>query len=413
MGLTAGAASPILVDDSVVGVIDLFGPDAGQFSGPAGRRGHGRLRPPARALPGAAADRGGAAREHGPGCRGRATDPSPGCANRRDSTAAGDHPPGSASPSCAHRRLTVSNMSTTNLAMRAGDALLRAVSLTLSSSFEAGTWVARVGGTSSPRSLVGTGPDETAAAAERMCNGRARHLRPAWAGAGERGLGGRVKRPRTPRGGASGRLPPLPGQGGGTGPRLWRHHRPSSRALTPLEWATRVDRAIRNPSCGSSTSRSAGWTMGSSSVTRRLARPPEMRGRGERRGPLRGGTAERADARPGLALPQARHRDAPWGQFPHWALFLNVSALTLLDPIHGADQLLLILEAGRGAPRTARAGDHRAGGHHPDLARGAPGPLQLPRPRGALSPSTTWATDTRPWSCSPPRTRSSSRSRGA
>jgi diguanylate cyclase (GGDEF)-like protein/PAS domain S-box-containing protein len=35
----------------------------------------------------------------------------------------------------------------------------------------------------------------------------------------------------------------------------------------------------------------------------------------------------------------------PWPVTGEWALFLNVSAVPLLDPVHGADQMLLVLEA--------------------------------------------------------------------
>ena len=42
--------------------------------------------------------------------------------------------------------------------------------------------------------------------------------------------------------------------------------------------------------------------------------------------------------------------DAPWRLQPGRALFLNVSALTLLDPVHGADQLMLVLKAAGARP---------------------------------------------------------------
>jgi EAL domain-containing protein (putative c-di-GMP-specific phosphodiesterase class I) len=81
-----------------------------------------------------------------------------------------------------------------------------------------------------------------------------------------------------------------------------------------------------------------------------LARPPEMRA---------GESVEDLFAE---AQRSGRMRDldwlcrrlaiagAPWGLFAPWALFLNVSALTLLDPVHGADQLLLVVEAAGGRP---------------------------------------------------------------
>jgi EAL domain-containing protein (putative c-di-GMP-specific phosphodiesterase class I) len=41
---------------------------------------------------------------------------------------------------------------------------------------------------------------------------------------------------------------------------------------------------------------------------------------------------------------------APWPASPGWSLFVNVSALTLMDPVHDVDQMLLLLRAAGAQP---------------------------------------------------------------
>jgi diguanylate cyclase (GGDEF)-like protein len=347
-GLTAGAGFPILVDDSVVGVIDLFGPDAAVLRAAAvevmvdfGRQlGHFLERRRTEA-----ALRESMARL----AEVAATDPLTGLRNRREFDRLLATIPRQRFAICA---IDVDGLKHVNdeFGHEAGDALLRAVSLTLSSSLRGWDVVARVGGDEFAALLVGTGPDETAAAAERMCNavraisvphGQAR-VSVGWAvgeaGADPRGVA-RLADSHLYRAKEAGRDRVY----GGTidlVPGLSRRS----------EWATRVDRAIRNhelrivyqPICRLDN----GVVIGHEA----LARPPEMRA-GESVEDLFA-EAQRSGRMRDLdwLCRRLAIADAPWGQFPHWALFLNVSALTLLDPIHGADQLLLILEAAGGRP---------------------------------------------------------------
>ena len=347
-GLTAGAGFPILVDDSVVGVIDLFGPDAAVLRATAvevmvdfGRQlGHFLERRRTEA-----ALRESMARL----AEVAATDPLTGLRNRREFDRLLATIPRQRFAICA---IDVDGLKHVNdeFGHEAGDALLRAVSLTLSSSLRGWDVVARVGGDEFAALLVGTGPDETAAAAERMCNavraisvphGQAR-VSVGWAvgeaGADPRGVA-RLADSHLYRAKEAGRDRVY----GGTidlVPGLSRRS----------EWATRVDRAIRNhelrivyqPICRLDN----GVVIGHEA----LARPPEMRA-GESVEDLFA-EAQRSGRMRDLdwLCRRLAIADAPWGQFPHWALFLNVSALTLLDPIHGADQLLLILEAAGGRP---------------------------------------------------------------
>jgi diguanylate cyclase (GGDEF)-like protein/PAS domain S-box-containing protein len=232
----------------------------------------------------------------------------------------------------------------------AGDAMLRAVGQTLSSSLRGWDVVARVGGDEFAALMVGIGPDETAAAAERMRNavhaisvphGQAR-ISVGWA-AGEPGADpqgvARLADSHLYRAKEAGRdrvsggtIDLVPG--------------PSRRS----EWAARVDRAIRHHDLRIVYQAICRLDDGSVIGHEALARPPEMRA---------GESVEDLFAE---AQRSGRIRDldwlcrrlaiagAPWGLLPHWALFLNVSALTLLDPVHGADQLLLVLEAAGGRP---------------------------------------------------------------
>ena len=347
-GLTAAAGFPVLVDDSVVGVIDLFGPSAAglrpaavevmlDFGRQLGhvverRRTETALRESMARLAEVAA-----------------TDPLTGLRNRREFDRLLATIPRQRFAICA---IDVDGLKHVNdeFGHEAGDALLRAVSLTLSSSLRGWDVVARVGGDEFAALLVGTGPDETAAAAERMCNavraisvphGQAR-VSVGWAvgeaGADPRGVA-RLADSHLYRAKEAGRDRVY----GGTidlVPGLSRRS----------EWATRVDRAIRNhelrivyqPICRLDN----GVVIGHEA----LARPPEMRA-GESVEDLFA-EAQRSGRMRDLdwLCRRLAIADAPWGQFPHWALFLNVSALTLLDPIHGADQLLLILEAAGGRP---------------------------------------------------------------
>jgi diguanylate cyclase (GGDEF)-like protein/PAS domain S-box-containing protein len=347
-GLTAAAGFPVLVDDSVVGVIGLFGPGAAVLRATAvevmvdfGRQlGHVLERRRTEA-----ALRESMARL----AEVAATDPLTGLRNRREFDRLLATIPRQRFAICA---VDVDGLKYVNdeFGHEAGDAMLRAVSQTLSSSLRGWDVVARVGGDEFAALLVGTGPDETAAAAERMRNavraisvphGQAR-VSVGWAvgepGADPRGVARladshlyRAKEAGRDRvsGGTIGLVPGL-----------------SRRS----EWAARVDRALLHrdlrivyqPICRLDN----GVVMGHEA----LARPPEMRA---------GESVEDLFAE---AQRSGRMRDldwlcrrlaiagAPWGQFPHWALFLNVSALTLLDPVHGADQLLLILEAAGGRP---------------------------------------------------------------
>ena len=243
-GLTAGAGFPILVDDSVVGVIDLFGPDAAVLRAAAvevmvdfGRQlGHFLERRRTEA-----ALRESMARL----AEVAATDPLTGLRNRREFDRLLATIPRQRFAICA---IDVDGLKHVNdeFGHEAGDALLRAVSLTLSSSLRGWDVVARVGGDEFAALLVGTGPDETAAAAERMCNavraisvphGQAR-VSVGWAvgeaGADPRGVA-RLADSHLYRAKEAGRDRVY----GGTidlVPGLSRRS----------EWATRVDRAIRN-----------------------------------------------------------------------------------------------------------------------------------------------------------------------
>jgi diguanylate cyclase (GGDEF)-like protein/PAS domain S-box-containing protein len=347
-GLTAAAGFPILVDDAVVGVIGLFGPGAAALRAAAvevmvdfgrqlghvleRRRTEAALRESMARLADVAA-----------------TDPLTGLRNRREFDRLLATIPRQRFAICT---IDVDGLKHVNdeYGHEAGDALLRGVGQTLTSSLRGWDVVARVGGDEFAALMVGIGPDETAAAAERMRNavhgisvphGQAR-VSVGWAvgepGADPRGVA-RLADSHLYQAKEAGRDRVC----GGTvdlAPGLSRRS----------EWATRVDRAIRHgemrivyqPICRLDD----GTVIGHEA----LARPPGMRA---------GESVEDLFAE---AQRSGRMRDlnwlcrrlaiagAPWGQFPHWALFLNVSALTLLDPIHGADQLLLMLEAAGGRP---------------------------------------------------------------
>ena len=347
-GLTAAAGFPILVDDSVVGVIDLFGPGAAglrpaavevmlDFGRQLGhvverRRTETALRESMARLAEVAA-----------------TDPLTGLRNRREFDRLLATVPRQRFAICA---IDVDGLKRVNdeFGHEAGDAMLRAVGQTLNSSLRGWDVVARVGGDEFAALMVGIGPDETAAAAERMRtavhaisvpHGQAR-VSVGWAvgesGADPRGVA-RLADSHLYQAKEAGRDRVC----GGTvdlAPGLSRRS----------EWAARVDRAIRRgelrmvyqPICRLDD----GTVIGHEA----LARPPEMRA---------GESVEDLFAE---AQRSGRMRDldwlcrrlaiagAPWGLFAPWALFLNVSALTLLDPVHGADQVLLVLEAAGGRP---------------------------------------------------------------
>ena len=347
-GLTAAAGFPILVDDSVVGVIDLFGPGAAglrpaavevmlDFGRQLGhvlerRRTETALRESMARLAEVAA-----------------TDPLTGLRNRREFDRLLATIPRQRFAICA---IDVDGLKRVNdeFGHEAGDAMLRAVGQTLNSSLRGWDVVARVGGDEFAALMVGIGPDEAAAASERMRtavhaisvpHGQAR-VSVGWAvgesGADPRGVA-RLADSHLYQAKEAGRDRVC----GGTvdlAPGLSRRS----------EWAARVDRAIRNgelrmvyqPICRLDD----GTVIGHEA----LARPPEMRA---------GESVEDLFAE---AQRSGRMRDldwlcrrlaiagAPWGLFAPWALFLNVSALTLLDPVHGADQLLLVLEAAGGRP---------------------------------------------------------------
>ena len=347
-GLTAAAGFPILVDDSVVGVIDLFGPGAAglrpaavevmlDFGRQLGhvverRRTETALRESMARLAEVAA-----------------TDPLTGLRNRREFDRLLATIPRQRFAICA---IDVDGLKRVNdeFGHEAGDAMLRAVGQTLNSSLRGWDVVARVGGDEFAALMVGIGPDEAAAASERMRtavhaisvpHGQAR-VSVGWAvgesGADPRGVA-RLADSHLYQAKEAGRDRVC----GGTvdlAPGLSRRS----------EWAARVDRAIRRgelrmvyqPICRLDD----GTVIGHEA----LARPPEMRA---------GESVEDLFAE---AQRSGRMRDldwlcrrlaiagAPWGLFAPWALFLNVSALTLLDPVHGADQLLLVLEAAGGRP---------------------------------------------------------------
>ena len=347
-GLTAAAGFPILVDDSVVGVIDLFGPGAAglrpaavevmlDFGRQLGhvverRRTETALRESMARLAEVAA-----------------TDPLTGLRNRREFDRLLATIPRQRFAICA---IDVDGLKRVNdeFGHEAGDTMLRAVGQTLSSSLRGWDVVARVGGDEFAALMVGIGPDEAAAASERMRtavhaisvpHGQAR-VSVGWAvgesGADPRGVA-RLADSHLYQAKEAGRDRVC----GGTvdlAPGLSRRS----------EWAARVDRAIRRgelrmvyqPICRLDD----GTVIGHEA----LARPPEMRA---------GESVEDLFAE---AQRSGRMRDldwlcrrlaiagAPWGLFAPWALFLNVSALTLLDPVHGADQVLLVLEAAGGRP---------------------------------------------------------------
>ena len=347
-GLTAGAGFPILVDDSVVGVLDLFGSSAAglrpavvevmvDFGRQLGhvlerRRTEAALRESMARLADVAA-----------------TDPLTGLRNRREFDRLLATIPRQRFAVCA---VDVDGLKNVNdeFGHEAGDAMLRAVGQTLSSSLRGWDVVARVGGDEFAALMVGIGSDETAAAAERLRNavhaisvphGQAR-VSVGWA-AGEPG--------DDPRGVA--RLADShlyrakeAGRDRVSGGTIDLVPGPSRRS----EWAARVDRAIRHHDLRIVYQPICRLDDGSVIGHEALARPPEMRA---------GESVEDLFAE---AQRSGRIRDldwlcrrlaiagAPWGLLPHWALFLNVSALTLLDPVHGTDQLLLVLEAAGGRP---------------------------------------------------------------
>jgi len=347
-GLTAAAGFPVLLDDSGVGVIVLLGPGAGllrpamvevmvDFGRQLGhvverRRTETALRESMARLADVAA-----------------TDPLTGLRNRREFDRLLATIPRQRFAICA---IDVDGLKHVNdeFGHEAGDVMLQAVGQTLSSILRGWDVVARVGGDEFAALMVGIGPDEIAAAAERMRNavhaisvphGQAR-VSIGWAvgepGADPRGVA-RLADSHLYRAKEAGR----DRVSGGTielVPGLSRRS----------EWGARVDRAITHgdlrivyqPICRLDD----GTVIGHEA----LARPPEMKA---------GESVEDLFAE---AQRSGRMRDldwlcrrlaiagAPWGVLPHWSLFLNVSAVTLLDPVHAADQLLLMLEAAGGRP---------------------------------------------------------------
>jgi diguanylate cyclase (GGDEF)-like protein/PAS domain S-box-containing protein len=347
-GLVAAAGFPILVDDAVVGVIDLFGPgaaglraasvevmlDLGRQLGHVleRRRTETALRESMARLAEVAA-----------------TDPLTGLRNRREFDRLLATIPRQRFAICT---IDVDGLKHVNdeYGHEAGDAMLRGVGQTLTSSLRGWDVVARVGGDEFVALMVGIGPDETAAAAERMRSavhaisvphGQAR-VSVGWAvgepGADPRGVA-RLADSHLYQAKEAGR-DRVCGGSINLAPGLSRRS----------EWAARVDRAIRlselrivyQPICRLDD----GAVIGHEA----LARPPGMRA---------GESVEDLFAE---AQRSGRMRDldwlcrrlaiagAPWDLLPRWTLFLNVSALTLLDPVHPPDQLLLILEAAGGRP---------------------------------------------------------------
>jgi diguanylate cyclase (GGDEF)-like protein/PAS domain S-box-containing protein len=347
-GLTAGVGFPILVDDFVVGVIALFGPGAARLRPAAievmvdfGRQlGHVQERRRTEV-----ALRESMARL----AEVAATDPLTGLRNRREFDRLLATVPRQRFAICA---VDVDGLKRVNdeFGHEAGDAVLRAVGQTLSASLRGWDVVARVGGDEFAAMMIGTGPVDAAAAAERMRgdvhaislpHGQAR-VSVGWA-VGEPGADphevARLADSQLYRAKEAGR----DRVSGGDLDALPRHSRCS-------EWADRVDRAIQDgdlrivyqPICRLDD----GTVVGHEA----LARPRHLRA---------------GDSVEGLFLEahrSGRMRDldwlcrrlaiagAPWGLLGRWALFLNVSALTLLDPVHGVDQLLLVLEAAGGRP---------------------------------------------------------------
>jgi diguanylate cyclase (GGDEF)-like protein/PAS domain S-box-containing protein len=346
--LGAGAGFPILADDSVVGVIDVLGPGAARLRPAAvevmidfGRQlGHVLERRRTEA-----ALRESMARL----AEVAASDPLTGLRNRREFDRLLATIPRQRFAICA---VDVDGLKHVNdeYGHEAGDAMLRAVGETLSACLRGWDVVARIGGDEFAALMVGTGPDETAAATERMRravhsisvpHGQAR-ISIGWAvgeaGADPRGVA-RLADSHLYRAKEAGRdrvsggaVDLVPG--------------PSRRS----EWAGRVDRAILHRDLRIVYQPICRLDDGSVIGHEALARPPEMRA---------GESVEDLFAE---AQRSGRIRDldwlcrrlaiagAPWGLQPRWSLFLNVSALTLLDPVHGDDQLLLVLEAAGARP---------------------------------------------------------------
>jgi diguanylate cyclase (GGDEF)-like protein len=348
MGLVGGVGFPLLADDCVVGVIDLLSagipapqPAAVEIMVDFGRQvGHVVERRRAEA-----ALRDTMARL----AEVAATDPLTGLRNRREFDRLLATIPRKPFAICA---VDVDNLKHVNdgFGHEAGDALLRAVAQTMTSSLRGWDIVARIGGDEFAALMVDTGPTEAATAAERLrstvhtisvASGQAR-VSVGWA-VGDAGADPRAvarladshlyRAKQAGRDRVSGGEVELPS---GLG------HRSA--------WTARVDRALTHrdirmvyqPICRLSD----GIVIGNEA----LARPHDM---------VAGDSVEDLFAE---AQRIGRIRDldwlcrrvaianAPWHLQPGRALFLNVSALTLLDPVHGADQMLLILKAADARP---------------------------------------------------------------
>jgi diguanylate cyclase (GGDEF)-like protein/PAS domain S-box-containing protein len=230
----------------------------------------------------------------------------------------------------------------------AGDTVLQAVALTLSSLVRGWDIVARIGGDEFAALLLGAPPGEVAAVAERM--------RIAMHGVS------------VPYGQARISVGWAPGGPGSDPLAVWRradenlysakHHgrdraeggdtgAPASSTLFS-GWTERVDEALRTQQLGVVFQPIVNLASGVVAGYEALARPSGI------------GPSDSVEEFFRAAHRIGRIRDidwlcrrcavqqAPW-HLPEWDLFINISAALLLDPLHDVDQLLLVLRSA-GAP---------------------------------------------------------------
>jgi diguanylate cyclase (GGDEF)-like protein/PAS domain S-box-containing protein len=348
MGITSGIGFPLLADDSVVGVIALFAssmpamsPAAVEIMVDFGRQaGHVLERRRAEA-----ALRDTMARL----AEVAATDPLTGLRNRREFDRLLATIPRKRFAICA---VDVDNLKRVNdgFGHEAGDALLRAVGQTMTSSLRGWDVVARIGGDEFAALMVDISATETATAAERLR--RTIHSISVASGQARVSVGWAVGEPGAdPR--AVARLADThlyrAKEGGRDRVSGGEIDLPSGLSHRS-EWAARVDHALAQrdlrmvyqPICRLSD----GTVIGNEA----LARPHDM-GAGDSVEDLFA-EAQRIGRIRDLdwLCRRIAIADAPWRLQPGRALFLNVSALTLLDPVHGPDQLMLVLKAAGARP---------------------------------------------------------------
>jgi diguanylate cyclase (GGDEF)-like protein/PAS domain S-box-containing protein len=249
--------------------------------------------------------------------------------------------------------IDVDNLKRTNdeFGHEAGDVVLRAIALTLSSLLRGWDLIARIGGDEYAVLLMDVEGPDAAAAGERMRNaihaisvpfGQAR-ISVGWAaapgGADPSAIWKRADEELF-RAKRAGRDTVFGGNDGGD-PRF--HHQRS-------DWAQRVDQALVEHRVGVLYQPIVRLADGAVVGHEALARPTGC------------GPSDSVEDFFAAAQRIGRIRDvdwlcrrmaidfAPWPASPGWSLFVNVSALTLMDPVHDVDQMLLLLRAAGAQP---------------------------------------------------------------